>query len=120
MTGCGWRDEGYTRNIREDEEESPWLPPDSLGRIPVAGGLFRRAWVQAPRMADIPPGSLELVVSILRSSPGPVRRRKLLTELEAGGHRISLAGLNRIIEHGTRQGRLSDGPDGVRAMPPNA
>lgn len=66
-------------------------------------------------MPDIPPGSLDMVVSILNGSPGPLRRRQLLAELEARGHRISLAGLNRIIEHGTRAGRLADGPDGVRA-----
>ncbi len=71
-------------------------------------------------MADIPPGSLDLVVSVLKANPGPIRRRRLLAELEARGHRISLAGLNRIIEHGTREGRLSDGPDGVRATRPAA
>lgn len=71
-------------------------------------------------MPDIPPGSLDLVASILNASPGPLRRRQLLAKLEARGHRISLAGLNRIIEHGTRGGRLSDGPEGVRAITPAA
>ena len=71
-------------------------------------------------MPAIPPGSLDLVVALLTASGGPIRRRQLLAELEAQGHRISLAGLNRIIEHGTRQGRLSDGPDGVRATGRNA
>ncbi|HZY92869.1 MAG TPA: hypothetical protein VFG07_08915 [Thermoplasmata archaeon] len=71
-------------------------------------------------MSDIPPGSLDLVVSILNANPGPLRRRQLLAELEARGHRISLAGLNRIIEYGTRAGRLSEGPDGARATRPSA
>lgn len=68
-------------------------------------------------MAGIPPGSLEAVLGILRASPAPVRRRQLLAELEARGHRISLAGLNRILEHCARSGLTSDGPDGVRARP---
>ncbi len=71
-------------------------------------------------MTDIPPGSLDLVVTVLKANPGPIRRRQLLAELEARGHRISLAGLNRIIEHGTREGRLLDGPDGVRVTRPAA
>lgn len=49
-----------------------------------------------------------------------MRRRKILAELEARGHRISLAGLNRILEHCTRNELISDGPDGVRAKPPPA
>jgi len=53
-------------------------------------------------MAGIPPGSVDAVLGILRSSPGPLRRRKILAELEARGHRISLAGLNRILEHCSR------------------
>ncbi|HTT35238.1 MAG TPA: hypothetical protein VMH78_05155 [Thermoplasmata archaeon] len=79
-----------------------------------------RRGLPAVGMADIPPGSLDLVVSVLKANPSPIRRRSLLAELDARGHRISLAGLNRIIEHGTRQGRLSDGPDGLRATDPAA
>lgn len=71
-------------------------------------------------MGDIPPGSLDLVVQVVRANSGPIRRRQLLAELEARGHRISLAGLNRIIERATRSGQLSDGPDGVRATHPTA
>ncbi|MGI0055262.1 MAG: hypothetical protein ACREB9_00355 [Thermoplasmata archaeon] len=69
-------------------------------------------------MSGIPPGSIEAVLAVLRASPTPLRRRKILAELEAHGHRISLAGLNRILEHGTRAGRFADGPDGVRAVGP--
>ncbi len=88
----------------------------SLGPVPRPRGPFKNLLaVPGERMAAIPPGSLDLVVSVLRAAPGPVRRRRLLAELEARGHRISLAGLNRIIEYGTRQGRLLDGSDGVRA-----
>jgi len=69
-------------------------------------------------MAGIPPGSVEAVLSVLRSSPGPMRRRKILAELESRGHRISLAGLNRILEHCARNHWTLDGPDGVRPTPP--
>ena len=72
-----------------------------------------------PVMAGIPPGSVELVLSVLGSNPTPMRRRKILAELEARGHRISLAGLNRILEHCARSHLILDGPDGVRpATPP--
>jgi hypothetical protein len=65
-------------------------------------------------MAGIPPGSVEAVLTVLRAGPVPMRRRKILSELEARGHRISLAGLNRILEHCTRTGLTTDGPDGLR------
>ncbi|MFZ0830368.1 MAG: hypothetical protein WCB18_03810 [Thermoplasmata archaeon] len=71
-------------------------------------------------MAGIPPGSVEAVLSVLRSSPVPLRRRKILAELEARGHRISLAGLNRILEHCARSQLTSESPDGVRPKPPSA
>ncbi|MGC2035198.1 MAG: hypothetical protein WA761_07140 [Thermoplasmata archaeon] len=65
-------------------------------------------------MAGIPPGSVEAVLAIVRSSPGPMRRRKILVELEARGHRISLAGLNRILQYCARDGSTVEGPEGVR------
>ena len=65
-------------------------------------------------MSGIPPGSVEAVLAVLRSSPGPIRRRKILGELEARGHRISLAGLNRILEHCSRSQLTVDSPDGIR------
>ena len=68
-------------------------------------------------MAEIPPGSMDVVLSILRSSPGPMRRRKILAELEARGHRISLAGLNRILEHCSRSQMTTETPEGVRLRP---
>ncbi|MCI4368792.1 MAG: hypothetical protein L3K09_04435 [Thermoplasmata archaeon] len=71
-------------------------------------------------MAGIPPGSVAAVLSILRSSAGPVRRRKLLAELETQGHRISLAGLNRILQHCQEMQLTSEGPDGVRSRTPPA
>jgi hypothetical protein len=49
-----------------------------------------------------------------------MRRRKILAELEARGHRISLAGLNRILELCSRKEWVSDGPDGVRPRTPAA
>ncbi|HEV2166929.1 MAG TPA: hypothetical protein VGS23_08155 [Thermoplasmata archaeon] len=69
-------------------------------------------------MPDIPTGSLEAVLEILRASPAPLRRRKILEALETNGRRISLAGLNRILEIAQRRGLISDGPDGVREGPP--
>ena len=68
-------------------------------------------------MAGVPPGSIDQVLALLRSSREPLRRRKILAELEARGHRISLAGLNRILEHCTRNRWVVDGPDGLRALP---
>ena len=69
-------------------------------------------------MGGFPPGSVEAVLSVLRSSQGPVRRRAILSELERRGHRISLAGLNRILEHCSRSHLISNGPDGVRLDTP--
>jgi hypothetical protein len=64
-------------------------------------------------MAGIPPGSVDAVLSVLRSGPVPMRRRKILAGLEAQGHRISLAGLNRILEYCSRNQLITEGPDGV-------
>ncbi len=69
-------------------------------------------------MSGIPPGSVEAVLSVLRSSEAPLRRRKILVELEAQGHRISLAGLNRILEYCSRSQLTIDTPDGIRPKPP--
>jgi Fe2+ or Zn2+ uptake regulation protein len=64
-------------------------------------------------MAGIPPGAIDAVLAVVRSSPGPIRRRKILAELETRGHRISLAGLNRILQHCSQVGLVTDGPDGL-------
>lgn len=69
-------------------------------------------------MAGIPPGSVEAVLQVLRASPKPIRRRALLAELEARGHRISLAGLNRILDHCRRQQWTVETPEGIRPAPP--
>ena len=67
-----------------------------------------------PSIAGIPPGLVEPVLAILTASPTPLRRRKLLEELERRGHRISLAGLNRVLQHCTQSGWTTESPDGVR------
>jgi DNA invertase Pin-like site-specific DNA recombinase len=54
------------------------------------------------------------VVSILQSTPAPIRRRKLLEELDRRGRRISLAGLNRVLQHCAEAGITLESPDGVR------
>jgi Fe2+ or Zn2+ uptake regulation protein len=68
-------------------------------------------------MIGIPPGLLGAVLSILGASPHPLRRRDLLEELERRGHRISLAGLNRILQHCAESGLTTEGPDGVELRP---
>jgi len=68
-------------------------------------------------MSGIPPGTVDAVLAILHAAPGPMRRRKILAELEARHHRISLAGLNRILDHCARRQLVRDGPDGVGLVP---
>ncbi|MGA8663528.1 MAG: hypothetical protein WB809_00435 [Thermoplasmata archaeon] len=65
-------------------------------------------------IAGIPPGLVDPVLAILRATSIPVRRRKLLEELERRGHRISLAGLNRVLQHCTQSGLTIESPEGVR------
>jgi hypothetical protein len=43
-----------------------------------------------------------------------MRRRKLLEELERRGHRLSLAGLNRALQHCAESGITEERPEGVR------
>lgn len=62
----------------------------------------------------VAPGMVDAVLTILRESPGPVRRRVLLEELERRGHRLSLAGLNRVLQQLAEAGQTQEGPDGVR------
>jgi hypothetical protein len=57
---------------------------------------------------------VEAVLSILDRSPAPIRRRKLLDELERRGRRISLAGLNRVLQHCVEAGFTVDGPEGIQ------
>ena len=67
-----------------------------------------------PTIPGIPPGMVGAVISVLDASPGPLRRRKILEEVERRGHRISLAGLNRVLQHCSQSGLTVEGPDGVR------
>jgi hypothetical protein len=69
-------------------------------------------------IAGVPPGLVDPLVSILRGSPAPIRRRKILEELERRGHRISLAGLNRLLQQCTETGLTVESPDGVRLQNP--
>jgi hypothetical protein len=62
----------------------------------------------------IAPGILDPVLTILKASPTPIRRRKLLEELERNGHRISLAGLNRVLQQCATCGLTVESPEGVR------
>jgi hypothetical protein len=63
----------------------------------------------------VPPGLVDAILTCLRAAGGsPVRRRRLLEELEHRGHRVSLAGLNRALQY-CRSAQLTiEGPDGVR------
>lgn len=71
----------------------------------------------SPSRSGIPPGSVEWVLDVLRSQKGSMKRRKLLEELEHRGHRISLAGLNRILEVCLQEKRITADADGVRIAP---
>ena len=65
----------------------------------------------------VPPGVMDAVLAILRAGPVPMRRRKILDALESRGRRLSLAGLNRLLDHATREEVTLEGPDGVRIGP---
>lgn len=66
----------------------------------------------------VPPGLLDDVLAILKNAGTPVRRRKLLEELERRGRRVSLAGLNRALDHALRAGLTRESPEGVRPRRP--
>ncbi len=70
--------------------------------------------------AGVPPGLLEAILRILRSAGVPVRRRAILRELETHGHMVSLAGLNRALDHTNREGLTKDTPEGVLLLPPRS
>ena len=67
--------------------------------------------------AGIPPGALDAVLAVVRASPVPIRRRRILEELEHRGHRISLAGLNRILDYCVRTRLTEESAEGVRMRP---
>ena len=68
--------------------------------------------------AGVPPGLLSATLEVLRAAQGPIRRRQVLRELETRGHRVSLAGLNRALDHTSRTGVTRDTPDGVVLVAP--
>lgn len=74
--------------------------------------------VSIPSGAGIPRASLDATVDILRASPGRRRRRELLETLGSSGHSISLAGLNRILDHLLRLGLISQTAEGVAWIRP--
>jgi hypothetical protein len=72
--------------------------------------------MSAPRrtaVPGVPPGLAGAVRSVLTEARTPVRRRNLLEELERRGHRVSLAGLNRVLQQLGDAGVTVEGPDGV-------
>ena len=74
-----------------------------------------------PVPAGVPPGLVAAVLSLLRGhGGGPVKRRALLKELEERGHRVSLAGLNRALDHTGRAGVTRESPEGVRLVDPSS
>lgn len=84
------------------------------------GNRYRTARLVSEAMDGIPAGSIDAVVTILRTDGGPIRRRKLLAALKARGHTISLAGLNRILEQCARDLLTAESPEGIRLRPPSA
>lgn len=56
-------------------------------------------------------------MEVLRANRGSMKRRVLLEELVRRGHRISLAGLNRILEVCAQEKLIISETDGVRAAP---
>lgn len=71
----------------------------------------------APPPRGIPPAALQATLEILRHQSTPMKRRALLEELDRRGHRISLAGLNRILQHCAENHSTIERPEGVCASP---
>jgi hypothetical protein len=78
-----------------------------------------RRMTEGPRegIPGLPPGVLPAVLAILRRASAPIRRRRLLEELEREGHRISLAGLNRVLQQCSESGLTVESDAGVRLKP---
>jgi Fe2+ or Zn2+ uptake regulation protein len=74
---------------------------------------------EGPRQGipGLPPGVLPAVLAILGRPPAPIRRRRLLEELERQGHRVSLAGLNRVLQQCSESGLTVESDAGVRLKP---
>ncbi|HEV8050608.1 MAG TPA: hypothetical protein VGP88_08450 [Thermoplasmata archaeon] len=70
------------------------------------------------RVPGLAPGLEAAVLAVLRSSPKPLRRREILADLERSGHRVSLAGLNRVLQQCAEAGTTEERPEGVRIRGP--
>lgn len=81
-----------------------------LGPLEVRGVMVSDPPGTVP---GVPPGMVAHVIAILESTPAPIRRRKILETLEGQGHRISLAGLNRVLQHCKEKGWTKETPEGV-------
>ena len=68
----------------------------------------------SPAPSGIPPGMIDVVLEIVRTAPGPIRRRKILQILSQQGRTISLAGLNRVLDYTRRAGTTEETDIGVR------
>ena len=75
---------------------------------------------RTPTLPGLAPGLLPAVISILSRFPAPLRRRKLLDELGRQGHRVSLAGLNRVLQQCSQAGLTVESEDGVQLRPTGA
>ncbi len=70
-----------------------------------------------PTIPGLAPGILPAVLDILSRSTSPMRRRKLLERLVRQGHRISLAGLNRVLQQSAESGLTVESDAGVQLRP---
>ncbi len=101
--------------VRRSGSRSPIdLSRTRVARQGEAGSLVESGMSAPP---GVPPGVLETVLEILRQGPGPIRRRKILEKLEERGRTVSLAGLNRLLDHTRRSGLTVESPEGVRLSP---
>ena len=73
----------------------------------------------SPAPSGIPPGIIDVVLEIVRTAPGPIRRRKILQILAQQGRTISLAGLNRVLDYTRRAGTTEETDTGVRLQSTN-
>lgn len=68
--------------------------------------------------SGVPPGIRDVAIAIVRDAGGVLRRRAILERLEQRGHRISLAGLNRLLDETRRSGWTEETAEGVRLLRP--
>lgn len=106
--------------LRKERVEPRWLVLCSISKAsgverPVVRGVPLSA--SPARIPGVPPGMVDHVIAILGASPSPMRRRKILDALDSQGHRISLAGLNRLLQHCKETGLTRETPEGVLLAP---